>query len=103
VLESAQIPYREMAYVTGSDVRKKKPDPELFVTAARQIELPPQRCIVIEDAPDGILAAHSAGCCCIAVTNSVAAGKLLDADLVVKSLVEVQVETIVQLVASKDR
>lgn len=85
-LRAAGIPYESMVYVTGSDVRKKKPAPDLFLTAVTQLGLEPANCVVVEDAPDGVAAAHAAGCRCIAVTNSVAAEKLAEAELVVDSL-----------------
>lgn len=97
VLKSAQVPYRQMTYITGSDIKKKKPDPELFVTAARQASVEPMRCVVIEDAPDGVAAAKAAGCKCIAVTNSTTAEKLTDADLIVDSLAEVNIERVLTL------
>ena len=37
ILEAAGVPYQRMAYVSGSEVRKKKPDPELFLIAARRM------------------------------------------------------------------
>ncbi|MDF7826747.1 HAD family phosphatase [Pontiellaceae bacterium B12227] len=92
VLKSAQVPYTQMAYVTGSDVKNKKPHPELFLTAAEKLRLAPERCVVIEDAPNGIEAAKAAGCRCIAVTNSAGREKLMDADRVVDSLVEVDLQ-----------
>ena len=98
VLRSAGIPYEKMVYVTGSDVRKKKPDPELFLTAAARLELDPTRCVVIEDAPDGVAAAKAAGCLCLAVTNSTAAENLAAADRVVESLDEVNSLNVIELV-----
>ena len=50
------------AIITGDDVAKKKPDPEIFLLAALRINLPPAECLVIEDAPNGIRAAKAAGC-----------------------------------------
>jgi len=97
VLKSAQVPYRQMTYITGSDIKNKKPDPELFLTAARQAGVEPTRCVVIEDAPDGVAAAKAAGCKCIAVTNSTTAEKLTDADLIVDSLAEVNIEQVLTL------
>lgn len=47
--------------VDGSMVTRGKPDPEVFVRAARLAGLVPERCVVIEDAPAGILAARAAG------------------------------------------
>jgi len=98
VLKSAQVPYRQMTYITGSDVIKKKPDPDLFLTAARSAGVDPIRCVVIEDAPDGVAAAKAAGAKCIAVTNSTTAGKLAQANLIVASLIEVDIGTVVELI-----
>jgi HAD superfamily hydrolase (TIGR01509 family) len=98
VLTSAQIPYTQMVYVTGSDVKNKKPDPELFLTAAERLGLDPAHCVVIEDAPDGVAAAKAAGCRCVAVTNSTAPGKLAEADLIVSSLEEVDIEIVTGLI-----
>ena len=48
--------------VTGDMVEKGKPDPEIFLRAAETLQLPPENCLVLEDSPHGILAAHLAGC-----------------------------------------
>lgn len=100
VLQSAGIPFEKMAYITGEDVKRKKPDPSLFLTAAHAIEVPPDRCVVIEDAPDGVEAARAAGCKCIAVTNSTTPDKLFGADRIVSSLTEVTLDDIFNLVDS---
>jgi len=98
VLQSARIPYHKMVYITGSDVTHKKPHPELFLTAAQRIEVPATNCVVIEDAPDGVEAAHNARCKCIAVTNSTTAEKLSKADLIVESLLEIDLDIIINLI-----
>lgn len=94
VLDSAGVPYGRMVYITGSDVERKKPDPELFLTAARGLDTAPERCVVIEDAPDGIEAARRAGCAVVAVTNSAPAAKLSAADRIVASLTEISIDDI---------
>ena len=98
VLQSARVPYTQVVYVTGSEVKNKKPDPELFETAADQLSLDPSRCVVIEDAPDGVAAALAAGSRCIAVTNSASAKKLAEADRIVSTLEEIGLQTIVDLI-----
>ena len=102
VLESARIPYEQMVYVTGSDVQNKKPDPELFLKAAARLGLDPARCVVIEDAPDGVEAAHAAGCRCIAVTNSASREKLKTADRIVSTLEDVGLQTVMDLIEQGD-
>jgi HAD superfamily hydrolase (TIGR01509 family) len=98
ILESAKVPYRKMVYVTGSEITRKKPDPELFLVAASRMGIIPAHCVVIEDAPSGVQAAKAAGSKCIAVTNSTAAAKLREADLVCDSLVKINLKTIQTLI-----
>jgi len=67
------------AIITGDDVAKKKPDPEIFLLAARRLNLPPAECLVVEDAPNGIIAAKAAGCRCLGLTSSFEEQTLRDA------------------------
>lgn len=69
-----------------------KPDPAVFIEAARQLGLFPMRCIVIEDAIPGIIAAHRAGMRCIAVTTTNPRHDLAEADIIVESLDELKIE-----------
>ena len=69
-----------------------KPDPAVFLEAARQISVPPERCVVVEDAVAGVEAARRAGMACIAVTNTNPRERLAAADLVVDSLLELTEE-----------
>ncbi|MFL5758884.1 MAG: HAD family hydrolase [Thermomicrobiales bacterium] len=57
------------AEVTGNDVERGKPAPDLFLLAAARIGVEPARCIVLEDAPPGIAAAAAAGMRSICVPN----------------------------------
>ena len=45
--------------VTGTDIKNPKPDPEIYQTGAASLGLAPDECIVVEDAPSGIRAAHA--------------------------------------------
>ncbi|MGC1274973.1 MAG: HAD family phosphatase, partial [Planctomycetaceae bacterium] len=47
--------------VTGRDVTRGKPDPQIFLRAAEKLGVPPARCAVVEDAPAGVAAAKAAG------------------------------------------
>jgi beta-phosphoglucomutase-like phosphatase (HAD superfamily) len=57
------------ANVCGLDFIRGKPDPEIFLTAARELQVPPSRCFVVEDAPSGVQAARAAEMACIAVAR----------------------------------
>lgn len=65
--------------INGLDITHKKPDPEIFLTAAARLSVLPRDCIVIEDAPNGIQAAKSAGSRCLGITSSFSAKELIDA------------------------
>jgi len=84
--------------ITGDDVTRKKPDPQIYTLAAQGLGLAPARCVVFEDAPVGVQAALAAGCPCIAVTSTVAASELRAANVVVGSLAEVPFARIEALV-----
>lgn len=83
--------------ISGEKVTRGKPDPEAFLKAARDMSLAFHSCLVIEDAAAGIEAAKRAGMKAIGVTNTLPEGKLASADRVVRSLEEVDLEMIAQL------
>lgn len=58
------------AIVTGSDVKHKKPHPEIFLTAAKKAGFNPAETLVVEDAVSGVQAAKAAGMRCLALTTS---------------------------------
>lgn len=55
------------AVVDGNSVSQAKPDPEVFLAAARAIDTPPENCVVFEDAAAGIEAALAAGMTAVGV------------------------------------
>ena len=64
------------ALVTGSDVTRQKPFPDIFLKGAELIGIPPQNCVVVEDAINGIKAAKAAGALSVGVTTSFSADEL---------------------------
>jgi beta-phosphoglucomutase-like phosphatase (HAD superfamily) len=53
--------------VTGSDVRRGKPDPEPYLLATSRLGVPPGQSVVLEDSITGVTAAEAAGCFVVAV------------------------------------
>lgn len=90
-------------YLNGDDVVHKKPDPEIYLKAAERLEMPPGACVVVEDAITGVSAAKAAGMTCIAVTHSFPAGALHEADMVVDSLEELDLERLEVLITGVGR
>ena len=57
------------AVICGDMIESGKPDPDIYLTAARELGLPPEQCAAFEDSPNGIKAAHSAGCHAIMIPD----------------------------------
>ncbi len=85
------------ALVSGESVPHGKPAPDIFLKAAQALNVDPSRSLVIEDAVAGVEAAQAAGMRCIAVAGTRNLPGLRAAELMVKSLTEVTVDTISHL------
>ncbi len=86
--------------VTGADVTRGKPDPQVFLIAAERLGVLPSRCVVIEDAPAGIAAAKAAGMACVGlVSTGRTLEELADADLVVLALTELDAAVLERLLS----
>jgi beta-phosphoglucomutase len=69
-LDNLHIRHYFKAIVSADDVLISKPHPETFLKAAQLIEVAPAGCIVFEDAPKGVEAAHNAGMDCIVLLTA---------------------------------
>lgn len=102
VLEMLQARNLFDAVVTGMDVTRGKPDPQVFQLAAERLGLSPSRCVVIEDAPVGIQAAHAAGMAAVGLASTGRTREsLAAADLVVDSLESLNPEVLRELIKKR--
>ena len=87
--------------VGRNDVRRVKPDPELFLLAASRLGVEPGSCVVFEDSPNGMRAALAAGMRCVAVPNALTRplGRP-DVHLVLDSLAERPLARVLETLAS---
>jgi beta-phosphoglucomutase len=90
------------AVVSCEDTTRGKPDPQVFLVAAQKLGVEPARCVVFEDAVAGVQAAKAGGMRCVAVSfvghHSDEKLRQAGADLVVRSLEQVQAEDVVRLI-----
>jgi sugar-phosphatase len=77
--------------VSADDVSKGKPNPEPYLMGAKLLGVNPAECLVVEDAPAGIRAAHAGGMKAIAITSTYRAAELQEADAVVQKLGQIKV------------
>jgi putative hydrolase of the HAD superfamily len=86
-LEQLEVRHYFDCVCTADDVQYTKPDPALFLQAAACLGRAPGACLVFEDSPNGILAAHAAGCRVVAVPGAISSQmRLPPADLLLADL-----------------
>lgn len=72
--------------VNGLMIKNKKPDPEIFITAANHLGLRAEDCLVVEDAINGVESGKRAGAKVLAIMSSFTREQLKEADWIVKNL-----------------
>lgn len=74
ILQKTQLEDCFDAIVDGSELTLGKPNPEVFLKAAQKVGIPPQNCIVVEDADAGIAAAKNGGMTAVAIGEAAKSG-----------------------------
>jgi len=93
-LGKTNLEHRFEYIVDGTMVKKAKPNPEVFLKAAKEINVPPENCVVFEDAIAGVRAAHNGGMKCIGVGEQ---KSLNEADLVIQSFEHLDLDRVREL------
>ena len=88
---AAGLPKPEF-FVTAEQVQRGKPEPDAYLLGAQLLGLEPEHCVVVEDAPAGVLAGLAAGCHVIAVNAPADTQRLEHVDFVLSSLKELLVQ-----------
>jgi len=97
-LASIGLKDRFQVIITAEDVSHGKPDPEVFLNAASRLSVPPESCVVFEDALVGIEAAHRGGMKVVAVATTNPIELLNGADLAVHQLDELSVARLREMI-----
>jgi len=97
VLEKCGITGYFDAIANGDMIRRGKPDPEVFLLAAKKMGLKPEECVVIEDSFAGIEAARRAGMDVVAMATTFPPEAHKDYDLLIRDFTEISVEQIERL------
>jgi len=80
---------------SGEQVRYNKPAPDIFLLAAQTLGIPPEECVVVEDAVNGVRAAKIAGMRCVAVAHTFPAERLQEADVVRERIAQIQLSDLI--------
>ncbi len=89
------------AVVNGSDVKKGKPHPDIFLLCSKKINVAPENCTVIEDSKPGVEAAKRAGMKCIAVETTHTKKELSQADMTLKDMTKITITKVGELNGSR--
>lgn len=95
ILQKVHLIQKFSAIIDGNGVTKGKPDPEVFLNAAKALSIAPENCIVFEDATAGIKAANAANMISIGIGD---ASVLHEADYVFKDFTEISSDFIQELI-----
>jgi len=91
VLQALELDCLFAATVTGHDIARPKPDPEIFLRGAELLKIEPSACVVFEDAASGVAAARAAGMRCIGVGSPDA---LPEADACIRNFCDPRLDNI---------
>lgn len=94
VMEGSGLDKYFSVFVTGEEVERGKPQPDIFLLAAEKLGVDPGGCVVLEDAFSGIAAAKAAGMKCIAIISTHEEKDLQQADLIIQNFSELSLDVL---------
>ena len=97
ILEKAKIEYLFEVKISGNDITKGKPDPQVFLMAAQRLKCSPDECVIFEDATLGVEAAKRAGIKCVGIDRDNHPDLFKKADIVVNDLGEIDLNKILSI------
>ena len=100
ILEKVELTSYFKTIVDGTEVARAKPDPEVFLIAAARLDIPPEHCVVLEDALAGIEAANTAGMYSLGIGDPKV---LFQADRVFRDFTEIEPEYLDELLQLKTK
>ena len=83
--------------ICGDDVSRGKPDPEVFLKAASELNEDPENCVVFEDSIPGVTAAKAAGSTCVALLTTTSREVLKAADYFIEDFLDKELKKIILL------
>jgi len=103
VVDTLKLRFYFASIVTGDDVSRPKPDPEIYIKAAEKLRLAPEKCVAFEDSFVGLESAKRASMKCVAIASTFPAEELrrqTQADLVVEDFQELSLPRLRELYGS---
>lgn len=83
--------------INSTHIQNGKPDPEIFITTARKLQVDPKNCVVFEDSIAGVVAGNAARMKVVALTTTHTSNELHDAELVIDDYTQISYDQLVSL------
>ena len=91
LLEAAELAEFFPVYLSGFQVKRGKPEPDIFIETARRLDTGCEKCVVIEDSENGVKAAKKAGMKCIGYSNPFSGNQDLSAaDIIISNFSDIE-------------
>jgi len=97
ILGSLHLKEKFQVIVSEKDVKRGKPEPEIYLITAHRLGMHPEQCVVFEDSVSGITAAKRAGMRCITLTTTHQREELKSADLIINDFTEIDLQKLAGL------
>jgi beta-phosphoglucomutase len=94
IIKQVKIDHLLDAIIDGHQIENSKPDPEVFLLAAKKVGIPPAQCLVVEDAVAGIESARRAGMKALGIGTK---DRLPNVDIVIPNLSAISVDELLNL------
>lgn len=95
VLKKIRVERYIQARVSGENIKKSKPEPDIFLKTAELLQVNPRGCVVIEDSKNGVIAAKRAGMKCIGFRNVNSGNQDLSrADIIVDRIKQIDINNL---------
>jgi HAD superfamily hydrolase (TIGR01509 family) len=98
VLSKVKIEKYIKTWVSGDDIEKSKPEPDIFLKTAELLKVNPRGCIVVEDSKNGVIAAKRAGMKCVGFQNINSGNQdLSSADVIVDKIQDINIYNLLSM------
>jgi beta-phosphoglucomutase len=91
VLKSLGLENKFQVILGDEHVRRGKPDPEIYISTANELSVPPSKCVVFEDSPPGVQSGKAAGMTVVGLLTSHSAEELPGADYLIRDFTGISI------------
>ncbi|MFC1690934.1 HAD family hydrolase [Nanoarchaeota archaeon] len=97
-LKASGVDHEFKDIITGDEAKKRKPNPDIYLQAAKLIKLKPKECMAIEDSPAGVTAAKKAGMFTIGLLTTSSKKQINHADFIIEDFMDKKAKKLLRMI-----